>query len=45
MYFAADTHPFLWYLLDSPKLSSKARKIFNSCDQGEITIIIPAIVL
>jgi len=45
MYYVTDTHAFLWYLTNSPKLSSKARAIFDSCDLGEATIIIPAIVL
>lgn len=45
MYYVTDTHSFLWYLADSPKLSSKARDIFDLGDQGKITIIIPAIVL
>jgi len=35
----------LWYLTNSPKLSPKARAIFDSCDRGEVTIIISAIVL
>lgn len=45
MYYVTDTHAFLWYLSDSPKLSQKARAIYNTCDRGEITIIISAIVL
>ena len=45
MYYIADTHTFLWYLSDSPKLSQKARAIFDACDRGEVNIIIPAIVL
>jgi len=45
MYFVTDTHSLLWYLTDSPKLSQKARAIFDSCDRGKVTIIIPAIVL
>jgi len=45
MYFVTDTHSFLWYLTDSPKLSQKARVIFDSCDRAKATIIIPAIVL
>jgi len=45
MYHVTDTHSFLWYLTDSPKLSPKARAIFDSCDRGEVIIIIPAIVL
>lgn len=45
MYFVADTHSFLWYLTDSPKLSIRAAEVFNLVDQGNAIIIIPAIVL
>lgn len=45
MYFVADTHAFLWYLIDSPKLSKKARRYFELADKGEAVIIVPAIVL
>jgi len=45
MYYVTDTHTFLWYLTNSPKLSRKARAVFDSCDQGKVIIIIPAIVL
>jgi len=45
MYYVTDTHSFLWYLTNSPKLSFKARAIFDLCDQAKATIIIPAIVL
>ena len=45
MYYVTDTHSFIWYLIDSPKLSSKAKNIFNLCERGETIIIIPAIVL
>ena len=45
MYYVADTHAFLWYLADSPKLSPKVREIFNLCDQGKATVIIPAVVM
>ena len=45
MYYVADTHSFIWYLIDSPQLSKKARAVFDSCDQGKAVIIIPAIVL
>lgn len=45
MYYVTDTHAFLWYLTNSSKLSRKARNIFDLCDQGKVTIIIPAIVL
>lgn len=45
MYFVVDTHAFLWYLLNSPKLSSEARHCFDLIDNGKATMIIPAIVL
>jgi PIN domain nuclease of toxin-antitoxin system len=45
MYYVTDTHSFIWYLTDSPKLSLKARDIFGSCEEGKVIIIIPAIVL
>lgn len=45
MYYVADTHAFLWYLMDSPKLSKKAREIFDLCDNGQGTIIISVLVL
>jgi len=44
MYYVTDTHSFIWYLIDSPKLSLKARKIFDACEKGKAIIIIPAIV-
>lgn len=45
MYYVTDTHAFLWYLSNSPKLSSKARALFDSCDKGKATVIVSAIVL
>ena len=45
MYYVTDTHAFLWYLTDSPKLSKKVRNIFDLCDRGKVTIIISAVVL
>ncbi len=45
MRYVVDTHAFLWYLVDSPKLSKKARAIFERADQGNATLIVPAIVL
>ena len=43
--FIADTHAFLWYLTDSPKLSKKARAVFADSEKGNAVIIIPMIVL
>lgn len=45
MYYVTDTHAFLWYLIDSPKLSKKAREIFDLCDRGKGTIVISTLVL
>jgi len=45
MYYTTDTHALLWYLMDSKKLSLKARKCFDESDNGEATIIVPAMVL
>jgi PIN domain nuclease of toxin-antitoxin system len=40
-----DTHALIWYLEDSPKLSTSANQIFDRCDRGEINIYIPTICL
>jgi len=45
MYYVTDTHAFLWYLTDSPKLSRKVKNIFDLCDQGKVTVIISAVIL
>lgn len=45
MLYVADTHAFLWYLTASPRLSQRAKRIFDSVDAGEDTLVIPAIVL
>ncbi|MBI3335349.1 MAG: PIN domain-containing protein [Candidatus Portnoybacteria bacterium] len=44
-YYIVDTHAFLWYLADSPKLSRKVKNIFDSIDAGDAIAILPAIVL
>ena len=40
-----DTHSLIWYLEDSPSLSSSANDVFDACDRGEIVIYIPTICL
>lgn len=45
MNFVADTHALLWYFTNSPKLSTHASEIFNSCERGECIIFIPSIVI
>ena len=43
--YVTDTHSFLWHLQRDEKLGSKAKSVFEACDnEGEI-IIIPSIVL
>lgn len=41
----ADTHALIWYLENSPRLSSAANKLFDACDQGEGLIYVPTISL
>lgn len=41
----ADTHALIWYLEDSPRLSSAASEVFERCDRGKIIIHIPTICL
>lgn len=41
--FVTDTHGLIWYLEDSPRLGKKAKAAFDSCDQGECLIYVPAI--
>ena len=39
MNFVADTHALLWWFTDSPKISLKASKIFEKCEEGENIIV------
>ncbi len=41
----ADTHALLWHFTDSPKISSKAKNLFDQCERGECIIFIPSIVI
>jgi len=38
-----DTHGLIWYLEDSPRLGTAARRFFEACDYGEGVIYIPTI--
>ena len=40
-----DTHALIWYLEDSPRLSTSASQFFDRCDCGELVIYIPTICL
>ncbi len=43
--YVTDTHSLIWYLLDSPKLSSYANQVFQEIEDGKAKLIIPAIVI
>jgi PIN domain nuclease of toxin-antitoxin system len=43
--FVTDTHPLLWWFIDSPKISLNASEIFEKCELGENVIFIPSIVI
>ena len=43
--YVTDAHALLWFLLQDPKLSKKALKIFRACDLGKEIVVIPSIVL
>lgn len=45
MNFVTDTHALLWYFINSPRISSNASEIFESCEHGERIIFIPSIVI
>ena len=40
-----DTHALIWFLTDSPRLGPQANKIFEACEEGKISILIPTICL
>jgi PIN domain nuclease of toxin-antitoxin system len=43
--YVTDTHALCWHLIGDPKLSAKAKKIFQEADSGIHQILIPSIVL
>jgi len=44
MPYVTDTHSLVWYLTDDPKLSIKAKKVFEKVDSFQDDISIPCIV-
>lgn len=44
MPYVSDTHSIIWHMTDDPKLSTKAKEIFEKVDNGQDYIIIPCIV-
>lgn len=43
--YIADTHSLIWYLTDSPNLSSVAKEVFKEIEEGKAKLLIPAIVI
>ena len=43
--YVTDTHALCWHLTEDPKLSAKAKKIFQEADSGIHQILIPSIVV
>jgi PIN domain nuclease of toxin-antitoxin system len=44
-YYIADTHSIIWHLATDRRLSRRARKIFESAEDGYVQVLIPSIVL
>jgi PIN domain nuclease of toxin-antitoxin system len=43
--YVTDTHSLIWHIFDNPKLSKRAKSIFEKTDYGEYQVYIPIIVL
>ena len=43
--FVTDTHALYWHLANHPRLSARARTIFDAADQGLHQVLVPGIVL
>jgi PIN domain nuclease of toxin-antitoxin system len=43
--YVTDTHSFIWFITKDKRLGEKAKEIFRSCDNGNLIVIIPSIVL
>ena len=43
--YVADTHSITWYLARNRRLSRRARRIFESAEEGYVQVLIPSIVL
>ena len=43
--YVVDAHALVWDFLQDRQLSSAARQLLRSAEQGEITLVIPTIVL
>lgn len=45
MYAVIDTHTLIWYLTADKRLSARVRSFLVRAESGELTLVIPAIVL
>jgi PIN domain nuclease of toxin-antitoxin system len=43
--YMADTHSLLWYISNSPLLSSEAKHIFDQAEEGNAAVMVSAITL
>jgi PIN domain nuclease of toxin-antitoxin system len=43
--FVTDTHPLVWHLTNTSRLSTTAKQVFTEADKGLYQIFVPAIVL
>lgn len=45
MNYVTDTHALLWWFTDSPKIGPEAAHLYEKCEQGEMIIFIPTLVI
>lgn len=45
MYYVIDTHTLIWYLTNDRRLSLRVESLLTSAETGEITVVIPTLVL
>lgn len=45
MYYVIDTHTLIWYLTNDRRLSLRVESFLRSAEAGELTIVIPTLVL
>ena len=43
--YVVDTHALFWHLTASPRLSSRARQVFDEAYNGDVTLVLSPIVL
>jgi PIN domain nuclease of toxin-antitoxin system len=43
--YVIDTHALIWYLVNDPKLGSRAKSVFQAAEQHQTLLVVPAIAL